>query len=315
MSWQTVAHVLDKAIATVAEQEFNRLAGGLNNDQIVAEKVTETLESLRGLQRGYEPEYNEWEALFYLTWYQPRQINAALTILRQLYADARNERPRTEYPLYIIDVGCGALAVQIATAIVATEYQREDIDVSVQGIDPSEPMKKIGENLWLEFWYIVDQYPDLSYLSSACDMMTTTCDLFDSHTSYYRSEDAFLQYYPDCECWLMAVHTVYESNKQFMKDTLQTIRDKSGPDVILVTSHASKRDIASFVVGENFQSCVLRSNALLLSGNLPETTEWRRRLIDRLLLRACGDIVQPFLNQRVEWNPLNNRTAVLWRGD
>ncbi len=314
MDWRTVAHVLDKAIVTVAAQEFNRLAGDLNNDRIVAEKVTEALEALDRLQSGYKPEFNEWEALFYLTWYQPRQINIALTILRQ-FANARNEHLREGYPLLIIDVGCGALAVQIAAAIVAAEHQLEGLGVSVQGIDPSESMKKIGEDLWLEFWIIADRHPSLSYLSSTCDVMTDTYSLFDSDTSYYHSEEAFLQYYPAPECWLTAVHIVYESNKQCIKDILQKIQDRSGPNLILVTSHASKCGIASFAAGGNFEIDWLESNTLLLSGELPKTTEWRKHLISRLSPQARGDIVQPFLSNPVQWNPLESRTAVVWKGD
>ena len=309
MNWQRVAHVLDEAIATVADQELNRLSEGLNDFQ-VAEQIAKALDSLRELQGADPPNYNnEWVALFYLTWYQPRQINTALTVLRQLYADPRNERLRMGHPLVIIDVGCGALAVQIAAAIMTAEYQREDNKVSVQGIDPSEPMKEIGVNLWLEFWTIADRYPSLSYLSSACDVITSTCSLFDSHISYYRSEVAS----PDSECWLMAVHTVYESNKQSIKDTLQTIRTMSDPSVILVTTHDFKRDIARFAVGENFKIHELRSEELLLQGNLPETTEWRKRLLDRLPEGSLGS-KDWYLNNSVQWNPSNNHTVVLSKG-
>ena len=78
---------------------------------------------------GEEPEYNEWDALFYVTWYQPRQINLALAILQKLYEDARKWLG-SDFPLHIIDVGCGAfLAVQFAMAILAAENQREGNDL------------------------------------------------------------------------------------------------------------------------------------------------------------------------------------------
>ena len=63
-----VGHVLDEAIATVAEEEFNRLCRATNNDFQVARDVTKAVRSLRNLQQGEEPEYNEWDALFYVTW-------------------------------------------------------------------------------------------------------------------------------------------------------------------------------------------------------------------------------------------------------
>ena len=145
--------VFDEAIATVAEQEFNRLRRITTDNAQVAENVKAALDSLVNLQYGVEPEYNEWEALFYVTWYQPYQINLALTVLQKVYEDAR-QHLGPDLPLHIIDVGCGALAVQFAMAILAAEYRQEDSKVIINGIDPSDPMKKIGETLWLEFWSI-----------------------------------------------------------------------------------------------------------------------------------------------------------------
>ena len=76
--------VFDEAIATVAEQEFNRLRRITTDNAQVAENVKAALDSLVNLQYGVEPEYNEWEALFYVTWYQPYQINLALTVLQKV---------------------------------------------------------------------------------------------------------------------------------------------------------------------------------------------------------------------------------------
>ena len=129
MNTQTIADALDKTIATVAEQEFNRLCRGLNDFQ-VAEQVAIALDELEKLQGRGSPDYNnDWVALFYVTWYQPRQINVALAILRQLYEETLHEETKTNHPVEIIDVGCGALSVQFATAIAATEHQYTDVSV------------------------------------------------------------------------------------------------------------------------------------------------------------------------------------------
>ena len=98
----------------------------------------------------------------------------------------------------------------------------------------------------------------------------------------------------------MAVHTVYESNKQSIKDTLQTICAMSDPSVILVTTYDFKRDIARFVVGEDFKIHELRSEELLLQRNLPETTEWRKRLLDRLPEGFLGS-KEYYLKNEVKW--------------
>ena len=138
-----VACVIDEAIATVAEEEFNRLCEITNNVAQVGENIKAALESLAKLRDGLEPEYNEWDALFYVTWYQPRQINLALSILQELYQDVRKWQG-PDLPLHIIDVECGALAVQFAMAILAAEGTPAECNdnVTVNGIDPSEPMKR-----------------------------------------------------------------------------------------------------------------------------------------------------------------------------
>jgi hypothetical protein len=60
-----VAHVLDEAITTVAEKEFKRLCGATQNDaHQVAANVSAALNALDKLQKGVEPKYNGWEALF-----------------------------------------------------------------------------------------------------------------------------------------------------------------------------------------------------------------------------------------------------------
>ena len=203
-----VGHVLDEAIATVAEEEFNRLRSTANNDFQVARNVTEALRSLRNLQQGVEPEYNEWDALFYVTWYQPRQVNLALAILQEPYEDARRQLG-SDFPLHIIDVGCGALAVQFAMAILAAENQREGNDLTVNGIDPSEPMKRIGKVLWSNFRFFLGEHSDLSDLSRTCDHMTNNCELFDSHASCLSSVGGHSWFDFRLECWIIALHASY----------------------------------------------------------------------------------------------------------
>ena len=92
--------VLDRAIKEVAEREYQRLSRGLSCGD-VAGRVDKALDSLGKLQKREEPDYDcEWVALFYLTWYQPRQINLVYS-----YLDCR----KVELPerLQVVDLGCG----------------------------------------------------------------------------------------------------------------------------------------------------------------------------------------------------------------
>lgn len=136
---------LDLAIANLAEAEYSRLSteGGLGLQE-QCEHVDKALRSLKELQQGRKADYgNEWVAIFYLTWYQPRQIQLAYAALRELISERRP-------PKYIIDYGCGAWAVHIALAILIVDVNvhRSELDkITVHGIDPNQPMTRIGEML------------------------------------------------------------------------------------------------------------------------------------------------------------------------
>ena len=298
MNDQIIADALDKTIATVAEQEFNRLCRGLNNFQ-VAEQVAKAQDELEKLQGQGSPDYNnEWVALFYITWYQPRQINVALAIVRQLYEETLREEAEADYPVEIIDVGCGALSVQFATAIAATEHQHTG--VSVHGIDPSHPMKRIGETLWLEFCAIIGKQPDLSDLSKLCNLMAGDCDLFDSFDSYLSAYPETLGYYPSPNFLLLTVHTVYDSNRLEIQETLQNFHKFGHVFPMFVACHASKSDIAESVIGGHDSHQRLEPNELPLQGVLPKTSEWRKRLLDRLPEGSLGSKGY-YLKNEVKW--------------
>ena len=298
MNRQNIADALDKAIVTVAEQEFNRLCRGLNDVQ-VAEQVAKAQDELGKLRGRGSPDYNnEWVALFYVTWYQPRQINVALAILQQLYEDPLRKEAENNYPVEIIDVGCGALSVKFAIAIAATEHQHTV--VSVHGIDPSHPMKRIGETLWSEFCAIIVEYPDLSDLSKLCNLMAGDCDLFDSFDSYLSAYPETLGYYPSPNFLLLTVHTVYDSNRLEIQETLQNFHKFGHVFPMFVACYPSKSDIAESVIGGHDSLLILEPKDLPLQRVLPKTTEWRERLLDRLPEGSLGD-KEYYLRGEVLW--------------
>ena len=278
---------LDLAIARVAKNEYHRLSSGKDPEERL-NCVTQALESLGRLQHGEMPAYNnEWVSLFYVTWYQPRQINLALAIVRHFFRGNS---------LYVIDVGCGALAVRFAVAIAISErgMQGATINVRVDGIDPSEPMRKIGDTLWKEFQSIVSKYPRLSSLSDICDGI-------DSNDSYSGSTDAHIRgACSSVECWLTTVHAAYESNKCSIRDTLTHIRRKSAPELEVVTSDRKKWGVACCVAGEGFKKMPMPQ---LWCGPLRNTTAWRNGLINQLPQQSPGNIIPDYLGRSVQWNP------------
>lgn len=299
MNSQIIADALDKTIATVAEQEFNRLRRGLNDVQ-VAEQVAKALNELAKLQDWDSPDYpdynNDWVALFYVTWYQPRQINVALAILQQLYEETLREKAEANYPVEIIDVGCGALSVQFATAIVATEHQHTV--VSVHGIDPSHPMKRIGEKLWSEFCVIVAEQPDLSDLLQTCNLMTGSCELFGSFDSHLSTYPETL--YPSPTFLLLTIYALYDSNQLDIKETLQKFHNLGHVFPMFVACHLKSSDIAESVIGGHDSLQRLEYNELPMQGALLKTSEWRRCLLERLPEGSLGD-KEYYLQGKVRW--------------
>ncbi len=83
----SIRDVLDRAIADVAKMEYARLTVGMDLEGR-KQHVDGALESLKDLGRGGKPYYDEWIALFYLTWHQPRHIHLA-SLVSHIFGDFR----------------------------------------------------------------------------------------------------------------------------------------------------------------------------------------------------------------------------------
>ncbi len=289
-----VLKALDNAIATVADVEYSRLSENKSHETC-ATCVAQALESLAGLASGREPDYNEWDALFYITWYQPRQINLAYSILSELCSNSNQ-------CLHVIDFGCGARPVQFALALLGTT----PFVTILSGIDPSKPMREIGDKLWRVFHSNVEKNPELRGLLEACNAI-----LPESH----YSPDSNVIIHPELECWLMAMHTVYDSNVVIVRDSIQEIRESHKPKRIILTCPSDKLSVTKSAVTGEFQTQPLRRDDLW-SRSLPETTNWRRSLIKRLPQQTSSPIIENFLRGPVLWNErLDNTKVCLWSSD
>lgn len=255
--------LLDSAIAEVATTYYDRLTRCMSHPD-KREFVNQALEELLKLQKGNSPDYNsEGTVLFYLTWYQPRQIFLAYSALRHV---VRKQNP----PSRIIDYGCGASAVQIASSILAAELsllpaeklrraacseRSRTFPFAVHGIDPSEPMREISGFLWQNFKEKVEsKVRDVnlslsrifqgsrgpaehdSIFESLLDTMrsmTNSCRYpsYEAMRSHRRARHASA---PD-DCWLTAVHVAYESNLPDMEAVFRRIRKEQEPSLEMVT--------------------------------------------------------------------------------
>ena len=173
MDQQAVTEALSNAIIEVAQNELDCLSVGLTSSE-KAHQIGNALTELEKLSRGTGiPDYsNPWVALFYVTWYQPRQINIAYSMLKS-YLDLNRMNDRDK--LFIVDFGCGALAMQFGTALAfsdATEHGNPTPnEISILSLDSSNEMIDIGCKIWEEFKEKIQtaNYPDwliqLKYLA------------------------------------------------------------------------------------------------------------------------------------------------------
>lgn len=309
MDSKLFAAAIDQAIARVAKAEYTRLSSG-KSPMECAEAVAGALNSWASLRSGIQPEYNEWEALFYLTWYQPHQINLALAIIRHFLAPPQ--------PLHIIDVGCGALATQVAMAVAVSENTARSPDAKsyeVHGIDPSYPMRNIGQLLWSELRSIIKKESKLSFLRRIFKAVGKNSRVYGSLKDYYRSDFAYKgDNYPSMNCLLTAFHAIYSSNMKYLQQDFSKIRKNSYPANEAVTCHQINLSIAKQICRSDASEKAFLHNCFVFHGTLPKTTLWRRQIRDRLIqeLSQHRQIIENFLFQEVIWDPTKDNRAILW---
>ena len=286
---------LDEAIAEVAAREYRRLASGLSSHE-VSIRVHGALESLDGLKHGRQPAYDEWDALFYLTWYQPRHIHLVYTLLHH---GAR------EFPAFshVIDIGCGAGATQVALAFSMADQPSRlgAVDVSVHGIDPSKAMRALGETLWLELRDRVEQDPELEDLGQVMGDMSARCASYGSCEAYAASASAVAARAAGHPHWLTAVHAVYEETKRDLRRLLGEICADREPKGILVTSDDGKEPLLDQLLEVPLDA---RKVKPIWQGALRCTTSWRKRV--RAGLVSPSELCRNYLKGQVRWDPKKN---------
>lgn len=297
-----VLQALDEAVAECATRNYDRLRTGLRGRER-AKSINDALKSLSLLQEGGEPSYGPWDSLFYLTWYQPRQIHLAYAVLRQLY-------PRGfQSPVHVIDLGCGAWAVQFALALWTTNERKggDPDQVIVHGIEPSVAMRRLGGELWDALRGTADRY-GLTALVETVDAMTVRCVTYESLSAYAYSpavRDA-----SRFGCGLTSLHAVYESTFQELGEQVAWLRSERKVNWEIFTTHRSKRRELEAVVEGGFGPRLLpqplwEGPKPIWEGCLPRTTAWRRRLA-RVFSSLTGKS-RTYLSKAVTWNPEKNR--------
>jgi len=280
---------LDRAIAKVAETECACLSADSTSEER-AKLVECALESLDGLASRKRPAYNGWEALLYLTWYQPRQVHLAYSVLRRRFHDYYG-------PLRVVDLGCGAGAVQVALAILAAQAPFVG-EISVRGIDRSRAMRRLGKKLWTAF-LAEAMDSGLDRLSAVINAMNRSCSASD-YPTWVASSDRRDEESVGGLSWLTAVHAVYEDNWVEFEELYYDVHDRVNPCYELVTSR-TKGDLVRALVSQPRGGRLASDRAVpCWHGVVAKTTEWRRALADAL--GSPDGLTSRYLRNEVGWN-------------
>ena len=312
MDYEAVKRALDRAIASVANEEFHRLSSGMSlSDK--ANKVEWALKELRKLQSGRIPEYSdEWVALFYLTWYQASQINLVYSVIKEM----GNNGVAISDNLHIVDFGCGSLAMQFGVAFAAADVIEEGNSIrriEIELIDDSAPMIRLGHEVWKQFKRELspgaESYPILAGYQAIAFRTTTTEEV--ARRNWSNS------------CWVSAVHAVYEENKGCVSEELRVLVNALNPDVCYTTTNdmnGQGQKLLSTVwsaVDNSHNVFPLNSKPMSqFNGGLMSVTEWRRNLYDNLLNAPTAEKIFNYLTRAFDYpirDYLTNQVSWQWR--
>lgn len=271
---ERAAAVLDKAIADVAREEFNHLIQNLSDSEKM-NKIGYAIDELDKLRQVAMPEYDEWVAPFYLSWHQPRQINLTYSMITDIIDEESvgKEIFTATGRLYVVDFGCGALAMQFGVALAIADALQKNQKIHsacVVSYDESESMANIGKKVWKQFQSEVRKDAGLPYLEKACELIETQAD-----RPFRNPQNNEI-------IWISAIHSAFSANKDKIKGTLARLTDALRPSVGFVTSPIVRADVADFVSPfyHNGEYKEHEQNIhSIFRGELPETTKARTELL------------------------------------
>ena len=312
---QNIEIAIDDAIETVACNEFKRLVSGLRSHDMddliyLVGSIQKSLRALKDLERGRLPDYNDWDSVFYLSWYQPGQINLANNLLNRIHgcAKAVDVFGLCNGKTHFIDYGCGSLAMMFALSIHAADFIAQDrtpYDVEIDCIDISPAMMRLGQKTWNKFLDIMNKrhqdHPICVFLENV-----------DFH-SHLRVTTLTKQS-SDTPSYLSAFHCAYEDNVDHVNFDLSFLIREYNPMGVFLTTNWKKEEVLNRVSPINdydcYKSMSLEVTPPLFSGELIKTTKLRQKLSSRVqeLLSDCDvtgielPFLRNFLDPPVTWN-------------
>lgn len=301
---------LDAAISGAAASEFVRITAGLSRDE-KAMLVSQALDSLHGsIPRLEMPEYAaELVALFYSVWYQPFQVNSALSLISRIIEE-RQHTLTEKRRLDIVDFGSGALAMEFGLALAVFDAQGHGAavpEINTYLIEPSDAMTRTGLDIWQRFVTASGEDVAVDVASGSA-----TRSLGASSVRLRRIADpSDIETSCDADRWLVSMHAYYRQGAESIRQDLREIRDRFDPQLGLMTFHHANRDGIDYISPFTGSGTPTEIGPLRLSGELPLVNGWRRGLADELGLKNDTG-----LTRFVEWDPergLRDNRAIIFR--
>lgn len=330
-----IQDAVDIAITMAARKEFRRLSRELpksNRHVDVVKSVEESLHSLGKLTARDMPDYDEWDALFYPAWYQPKQVNLAYSVLRTLRENGAAIGGEKKWDgdifgiddgrAHFIDFGCGPLAMQFAVAIAAADSISEGRRlhrIRIDSYDPNPEMFIVGKSIWDEFVRRMKRHHPKHPI----------CKVFDLIQCEIHAELDTLPEATDIPHFLSAIHAAYEESP--VEYDLESLVAKYDPVGFLFTTraHASNWKLllnaSPIREGARYARIPIHNHNLeaRFVGDLDALTKWRRSLCDSLLVKRTlppntginTESMKNLLNNPVTWKYPNPAILLYMRRD
>ena len=309
MTRSSTRTLIDRAVTSTSRRVFSRLTRDLATTDI--EQTTDwALDHLATKLKSPgkdevenasdEPDYDDpWVALFYMQYYQARQINLAYSLLEQLVRVGK--RPRriqlSAEDLQVVDFGSGAYAFAAGLALTAATslaLEHPVGEITVHAID-RPAMLSLGERFWSAFKREAKQahaHPLL--LDKALGRITVQ----NHPTTSQPNESVMEEILPFTSTWLVGMHVAYAETEQDVRQQLADLTGLLDPDVMLITAPKFKRYIADrinpFADDPRCSTPIIHAK---FHGTADIISEYRQGLVQKYDLRTHG-----LLTTTVPWS-------------
>ena len=300
---QIIQTTLEEALVKIAEEKWQKLVANLrSSDSRDLEKqyVEKSLRSLKRLQEDGMPNYDEWDSLFYFTYYQPRQVNLAFSILCAMRTD-RDIFESENRKIRFIDYGCGCLATIFAVSMAAADSISRGIHIEkikFDFYDKNTDMINAGEEIWGEFVKAMrtnyPKHPVTGVLNKI---------LYKTHTSLSTMRENYEA------CYLTSFHCIYSENIDDVSLDIGRLLSQFKPVGVILTTDSIKKDCLNRLklkVSGKYHQLPINNLTSQFNGDLVKVTNWRRGLKEKWTCNKHEHALwSNYLEGKVFWNGIN----------